>query len=255
VVGFAVNRWTRVLLILGCSAAGCLHTAAQSPRVELDHVFVVVHSGGEAEIAALRSAGFKVGSRIAKHAGQGTASVAVLFENAYLELIWLDSSVSIDPEHAADAKWFEEAAAWRTSGHSPFGLGLRRLSGDASALPVPVQREPAPWLEPGAAYELLRQPAEPLAADFFVVPAMASLPSWIRKRSPELLQHVSGDREITLVRVHGPRNHQPAAFGVLRPRPVEMIRASEPLLELHLDHGVRRQRTDLRPILPLVFVR
>ena len=131
-----MNRWTRVLLILGCSAAGCLHTAAQSPRVELDHVFVVVHSGGEAEIAALRSAGFKVGSRIAKHAGQGTASVAVLFENAYLELIWLDSSVSIDPEHAADAKWFEEAAAWRTSGHSPFGLGLRRLSGDASALPV-----------------------------------------------------------------------------------------------------------------------
>lgn len=247
-------RW-RVLLILVCSAAGCVHTAAQTPRVELDHVFVVVQSGGEAEIAALRSGGFTVGSRIAKHAGQGTASVAVLFENAYLELIWLDSSVSIDPEHAANAKWFEAAAAWRTSGHSPFGLGLRRLPGDTSALPVPVRREPAPWLGPGAAYELLGQPADSFAADFFVVPAMASLPSWVRKRPAELLQHLSGDHEITLVRVHGPRNHQPAAFRVLRPRPVEMIRASEPLLELYLDHGARRQRTDLRPILPLILVR
>jgi len=243
------------VLILICSAAGCLHTAAQTARVELDHVFIVVQSGGEAETAALRSAGFTVGSRIAKHAGQGTASVAVLFENAYLELIWLDSSVSIDPEHAADAKWFEAAAAWRTSGHSPFGFGLRRLPGDTSALPVPVRREQAPWLEPGAAYELLRQPDEPLAADFFVVPAMASLPSWIRRRPPELLQHVSRDREITLVRVHGPGSHRPSAFRALRPRPVEMIRASEPLLELQLDHGVRGQRTDLRPILPLILVR
>ncbi|MEO8432507.1 MAG: VOC family protein [Acidobacteriota bacterium] len=254
----AANRITPNLLILACFAALPVPTAAQTPRVELDHVFVVVQPGAMAESAALRSAGFKVGSKTAKHVGQGTASVAVLFENAYLELIWVDSAVSVEPEHVATAQWFRDAAAWRTSGQSPFGLGLRRLPGDTAALPVPVQRESAAWLEPGAVYELLHQPADSLAADFFVVPAVSSLPSWImrvRERTPELLQHPGGDHEITRLRVSGPRGQQPAAFRVLRPKPVEMIRAPKPLLELYLDNGVRRQRVDLRPILPLVVVR
>ena len=229
-----------------------------TPRVELDHVFIVVQPGAVAEIAALLSAGLTVDSRTAKHVGQGTASVAAIFENAYLELIWVDSLVPLEAEHEATAHWFRDAAAWRTSGQAPFGLGLRRLPGDTTALPVPVQREPAEWLEPGAAYELLREPADSLAAEFFVVPAISSLPSWIRRvreHTPELLQHPGGGHEITLVRVYGLPEHQPAAFCVLRPKPVEMIRAAEPLLELHLDGGARQHRVDLRPVLPLVVVR
>ena len=155
------------LVAIGCVA---FHLpAARAPRVELDHVFVVVQPGAAAEIAALQSAGLTVGSRVAQHPGQGTASRAVLFENAYLELIWVDSSVAVDAEHASAAQWFRDAAAWRTSGHSPFGLGLRRLPGDTAALPVPVRRESAEWLEPGTAYEMLRQPGDSAAAEFLVV--------------------------------------------------------------------------------------
>jgi hypothetical protein len=135
---------------------------------------------------------------------------------------------------------------------------LRRLPGDTARLPVPVKRESAAWLEPGTAYELLHQPGDSLAADFFVIPANNALPTWVaraRARAPERLQHPGGGREITLVRVHGAPTHEPLAFRVLRPKPVEMIRASAPLLELHLDDGVRGQRVDLRPILPLVLVR
>jgi len=234
------------------------HPAVQAPRVELDHVFVVVQPGGEAEIAALESAGLTVASRVAKHPGQGTASRAVLFENAYLELIWVDSSVAIDAEHASSAQSFRDAAAWRTSGHSPFGLGLRRLPGDTAALPVPVKRETAEWLESGTAYELLRQPSESAAADFFVVPASRSVPNWIasvQERSPQLMRHPGGGHKITRVRVHGPVEQQPIAFRVLLPKPVEMVRAAKPLLELELDDGVRRERKDLRPVLPLVIVR
>jgi hypothetical protein len=246
------------LLALFCLAGSPVHSAAQTPRVELDHIFIVVRPGGVAETAALSSAGLAVGSRTARHDGQGTASVAAFFENAYLELIWVDSSVSIDAEHAATAQRFRDAASWRTSGRSPFGFGLRRLPGDTAALPVPVERETAPWLEPGTAYELLHQPADSVAADLFVVPAsrtaLASL-ARLRERRPELLRHPGGGRTITLVRVHGPVQHEPAAFGVLRPRPVEMRRAAEPLIELQLDGAVLRRRVDLRPTLPLVIVR
>ncbi len=245
-------------LILISLAATPVRLLAQDPRVELDHVFITVRPGAEAEIAALRSAGLTVDSMVTRHEGQGTASVGVMFRNAYLELIWPDSTVSVEPQHAETARWFRDAEAWRASGQSPFGLGLHRMPGDTAALPVPVELEPAEWLEPGAAYELLRQPPDSLAAELFVVPPISAVPSWIerlRERSPELLQHPGGGDEVALVRIHGPPEHEPAAFLVLRPARVEMIRGSEPLLELHLTGGDRGQRVDLRPILPLVVVR
>jgi hypothetical protein len=80
-------------LILFCIVGLPVRSVAQKPRVELDHVYIVVQPGAAAETAALRSAGLTVSSRVAKHDGQGTASVAVFFENAYLELIWVDTAV------------------------------------------------------------------------------------------------------------------------------------------------------------------
>ncbi len=250
-------RATLPALIAVCYAA--FHCpGAKAPRVELDHVFVVVQPGAAAEVAALESAGLTVSPRVARHPGEGTASRSALFENAYLELIWVDRFVPIDAEHASAARWFRDAAAWRTSRHSPFGLGLRRLPGDTAALPVPVKRETAEWLEPGTAYELLRQPGDALAADFFVVPASRSVPNWIasvRERAPDLLRHPGGGRKITRVRVYGPARQRPIAFRALLPKPVEMVRAAKPLLELELDDGIRGERVDLRPALPLVVVR
>ena len=246
------------LLFLCCIAGSPVHSVAQKPRVELDHVFIVVQPRAVAETAALRSAGLTVGSRVARHDGQGTASVAAFFENAYLELIWVDSSVSVDAEHAATAQRFRKASSWGTTKQSPFGFGLRRLPGDTAALPVPVKRETAAWLDPGTAYELLHQPADSLAADFFVVPEGRSLLSslaWLRENRPELLQHPGGGRAITLVRVHAPPRHEPTAFRVLRPGPLQMVRGTEPLIELQLDKGAQGRRVDLRPVLPLVIVR
>ena len=251
------NAGAQALLSLVCFAA-INETQAQTPRVELDHVFIVVTPGAAAEIAALRGAGFTVAADARKHDGQGTASVAAYFENAYLELIWVDSSVSVTREHAKTAQWFRDAAAWRVNGHSPFGFGLRRVAGDTSALPVPVKREAASWLRPGEAYELLYQPADSLAADFFVVPARTAVPRWVaraREREPDLWQHAGGGREITLVRVLGLPHQHPAALGVLQPGRIETELAATPILELHLDGGVRGERIDLRKTLPLVIVR
>lgn len=230
----------------------------QGTLVELDHVFVVASPGAKAEIAALRSAGLTLDTEPSKHPGQGTASISVLFDNAYLELIWVDPTVPVDSQHASIIAWFRRAEAWRTTGASPFGLGLRRLPGVTTDLPVPVTRQSAAWLQPGTAYELLHQKSDSLAADFFVVPRDRALPSWIaraRERIPEQLQHASGDRRITLVRVHGPLPHQPTAFPVLRPTRVEFVLSATVLLELYMNPGGRGQRIDLRPALPLVLVR
>jgi hypothetical protein len=253
-----MNRATAACFVLAWFATPPAHARTQAPRVELDHVFIVVTPGATAEMAALRSAGLTLDSEPSRHEGQGTASVAVFFENAYLELIWVDSSVAVDPEHASTSQWFRNAEAWRTNGRSPFGLGLRRLPGDTADLPVPVQLETAAWLPADAAYELLHQPSDTLAADFFVVPASTALPTWVarrRERAPEQFEHPGGGRRITLVRMHGAPEHEPTAFRVLRPTAVESVRASAPLVELQLDGAISGQRVDLRPVLPLVLVR
>ena len=240
---------------LACCVAG--PSRAQTPRVELDHVYMVVPPGGVKEIDALRSAGFTIGSP-QKHEGEGTTSVAAMFENAYVELMWLDSAVSVTSEHAAAVEQFRQMAAWRVSKRSPFGLGLRRLPGDTSHFAFPITREPAPWIDANAAYEILNQPADSLAVDVFVVPSGAAVPNWIerlRKRAPQRLQHPGGGREITSVRVFGPVEQQPRTVGLVRPARIETRTASEPLLEIYIDGGGRKSRTDLRPTLPIVVVR
>jgi hypothetical protein len=252
----AIRSPIHLFCVLLCAAAGV--ALVRAPRVELDHVFIVVGSGAATEIAAVQRAGLTVDTKIARHPEDGTASVAALFENAYLELIWVDDAASVTPEHAATAAWFRSAAAYRTSGHSPFGLGLRRVKGDTAPLPVPVQRESAPWLGPDAAYEVLRRPTEVRASDFFVVPVRAAVTSWIhrvRRDSPALLKHPGGGREITRVVQYGPVAQEPVAFRRLRPARVEFVRAEEPVIEVQLDGGVHERRIDLRPALPLIIVR
>ena len=245
--------------LLGCVASGFLlpQAAAQTPRVELDHVYVIVQPGGVAEIAALKSAGFQIAPPQG-HEGEGTTSVAALFENAYLELMWLDSTLSVTPEHAAAAAQFREAAAWRVSGHSPFGVGLRRLAGETEEFPFPIKRESAPWIDSVSAYEILNQPADSLAVDLFVAPRAATVPNWIervRKRSPHLLRHPGGGHNITAVRIQGTSEQQPSTISLVRPARIETRIAREPLLEIYIDGGVKKSRTDLRPALPVVVIR
>lgn len=225
--------------------------------MELDHVFVVVTPGAAREIEALRSAGLTVLREPNRHEGQGTASVSAYFGNGYLELIWVDTTIAVDADHTATAAWFRAATEWRTNGRSPFGFGLHRQPGDTAALPVPVRREPAAWLRPGSAYELLHQPGDSLAADFFVVPQETAVPAWVaraREREPKLFRHPGGGDRITRVRAHGRPEHEPRAFRGLRPALLEMADGAEPLLEVQLDGG-GRERIDLRPVLPIVIVR
>jgi hypothetical protein len=243
--------------MLVLALAGQLGTLSP-PQLELDHVYIVVKPGGQAEMAALRAAGFTVRSQPQRHDGQGTASVAAYFENAYLELLWVDSSVSVDDAHRSSFAWFRSAQDWATTGTIPFGIGLRRVGGDTAQVGVPVIREPASWLPADQAYELLRQPAEEHAADVFVVPASAAVPVWIARRremAPQLFVHEGRAHELTAIRVHGRVAQHPSALGVLKPARVETVISDAPLLEIFLDGGKQGKRTDLRPALPLVLMR
>lgn len=225
---------------------------AQDPVLELDHVYIVVPPGGAKAIEALRESGITVDTEVIRHEGQGTASVSALFENAYLELLWVDSSVAVDSAHEPDIAAFRRAAAWRETGASPFGIGLHLLSGHPSDLRVPYHLLPISGTQ--MSYILLRETDDSLAPDVFVVPASRAGTSWLgryRQRHPESFVHSAQHKRITRVSVPGPRR-----FAALDVKLVEFVEPGGPVvLQVEFDDGVRGQTRDLRPALPVILSR
>ena len=230
---------------------------AQRPVLELDHFYIVIQRPPSRAADALRHAGIVVDTAVTHHDGQGTASVAAFFENAYLELLWVDSTIAVDSAHLSDLADFRRATSWRDSGASPFGLGLHFLEGSADDVPIPVRREPAPHLGTEMFYLLLRRPEEPRAADLFVMPARAAVTQWMdrfRGRRPNLFAHPLGARRITRVTLHGSPANRPGAMD-LDLRSLGFAVATTQYAIVEFDGAPQGREWDLRPVLPLVLRR
>ncbi len=237
-------------------AAPFLRSAvAQAPVLELDHAYILVPPGAVQALAALRQAGVQIDTNTFRHDGEGTTSMAAYFENGYLELMWVDSSLTVDSAHVDDVADFQRGAAWRESGASPFGVGLHFLSGALADLGIPTRLDPIPETNPQTYWVLLRQPAESLAPDLFIMPRNRAVPAWIerfRRRSPETFAHAAGMHRITRVVIHGTAAQRPRA-ATLDLRPIRFEESREPLLEMEFDGGRQGKRRDLRPALPVVL--
>jgi hypothetical protein len=247
----------RLLAVLWCSSRAAV-AAGQAPALEVDHIYLVVAPGGWAERRILAEAGIRVDTGVARHTGQGTASVAAYFENAYLELLWVDSSVAVDRAHQQDFRGFQRASGWPRSQASPFGIGLHRTSGTGDDFGVPARIVGGDWLRPGTHYVLLRQPAESLATDVFVVPDDRAVPAWAgraKTRYPGLFEHPSRVRRLTRVSLHGPPHQVPEALRRLRPALLTVEETDQAWMEIELDGGAAGVVHDLRPRLPIVLRR
>ena len=228
---------------------------AQAPVLELDHVYLMVRPGAADAVRALQQAGILVDTATDRHDGEGTVSMAAFFHNAYLELFWVDSTVAVDSAHLADVTDFRRATDWRRTGASPFGIGLHFRTGGPADLRVPTRLDPVPESDPPAYYVLLRQAAESLATDLFIMPADRAVTSWIgryRARNPDLFVHPLGVQRITRLVVRGPPTQRPGAAN-LDVQPVQFEEAAEPLLIVEFDGGRAGGNRDLRPALPLIL--
>jgi hypothetical protein len=247
-----------VLLVLAyCTLAP--RATAQTPDsgVAVDHVFIAIQEGDSSAFAALRDAGITIAPGTNRHEGQGTASVVAMLGTMYLELIWADSTVSVDSSLMDTRDSFRAAAAHRPDGPSPFGLGLRRGAGPID-YGVPVFRHTADWMKPGTAIEVLTDTAVSGLIGVFVVPEYMAMPSWLpqfAERSPEALRHPLGVQAVTAVRIASPSRHRPEVLRTLDIPGFKFVEADEPLLTLEFDGGSRGERIDLRPALPLVLIR
>jgi len=237
-------------ITLLCLLFGPALSAHSAPAVELDHVLIHVTRGAP-EAHVLTDAGFLIRPDTTFHTGQGTASFSMLFDNAYVELLWVTDSAALRAasDDLADRLLTTDATA------SPLGLGLRRTD-SLAALPFATTPYAATWMAPGTSIQFASTgPTEPI---IFVVPPSMALTALTAGKPPltSFLPHGTGSHAITAVRlrqtggqVTGAALAYLARTGVITLRPD----TGGPLLELELDGGAAGRTLDARPSLPIVI--
>jgi hypothetical protein len=238
----------RTFLLLAATAS----PAAAQAQIELDHVWIMVTPNAP-EREALKRAGFEISPDLNRHDGQGTASITVEFENAFLELMWRDPAETVAPglERAADK--FRQRMLWRSSGWCPFGIGFRRTTSSNDPFPFSTWSVTAPWLPPGSAIEMLTPRDDQSSPSLFISPRALSNTTEQAARAARF-HHSIGVRRLTAVHLVSPKTYQPVeSLAYLQKLGLLSVeQGSEWLLNLTFDGGSKKNSKDLRPDLPLV---
>jgi hypothetical protein len=208
--------------------------------VEVDHVFICTARGAPAA-SRLRDFGLTEGPPN-RHPGQGTACRRFFFQNAMLELVWVEDPAEAQSEQTRRTQLWER---WSNAGQDacPFGIILRPAPADSRACPF------ACWeYRPASVPNLSLQIAN--GTDL-------NEPMWcfmdvIRPRLK--IEHPAGLR--TLTRVSLNCHALPESWVTRRMAKegaIELHEGPAHLLDLEFDCGGQRKTFDFRPDLPLRF--
>lgn len=216
--------------------------------VVVDHVFICTAIGAPGA-ERLRQFGLVEGSPN-RHPGQGTACRRFFFQNAMLELIWVHDAVEARSDQTRRTMLWER---WSGVGHatSPFGIILRPAREASEACPF-SSWEYRPASMPELALHIADGigPEEPMWCYMEAGRAPADAPP--ERRQP--LEHPSGFREITGVRIVSPSLQQTSiTHAMTRAGVISSNTGPEHLLELQFDAGRQAKSMDFRPDLPLIF--
>lgn len=221
--------------------------------VELDHVFICMDRLAPAAESLLQF-GLSEGTSNT-HPGQGTANRRFFFQNAFLELVWVDDPAEAQsPLVARTGLW--ERWSQRTSGASPFGVGLRVDGAAQGQLPFANWEYRPPYLPAPLAIRMSDH-SHVFAAPLLFAISFGRRPDSDPPERRQPLAHRAGVHAITRLRISVPNIDPTIAadwFAVRASCPiVEVVAGNEHLLEIGFD-GERQARShDFRPALPLNF--
>jgi hypothetical protein len=221
--------------------------------LQLDHVFLCTDPGAP-EAESLIRFGLVEGAPN-RHPGQGTANRRFFFQNAFLELLWVE-----DPaESQSDA--VRRTGLWdrwsnRALGASPFGVCLRPADSPLGQPPFPAWEYRPPYLPgPLAIHMATDSPSSTRPLLFFIAfgqPPTAHEPA---RRQP--LAHPAGLRALTELVIastdrDGAESAQSRAVEQQCPQ-VRFVYGNQHLVELGFDGRTQGRTADFRPELPLRF--
>jgi hypothetical protein len=213
----------------------------------IDHAFLCTSPGGPAA-ETLRAFGLTEGSPN-RHPGQGTACRRFFFQNAMLELLWMDDAVEARSTATRDTRLWDRFHDPGTV--CPFGIILRPAPDTHPQCPFPA------WLyRPPAMPELALHVAGGTGMDepMWCYLAGGRPPAQAPPERRQPLQHAAGFRELTGLRLVSPALAEGsttlamARLGIISWQP-----GDDYGLELEFDGGAHGERADFRPSLPLTF--
>lgn len=207
-----------------------------------DHLFIEVDEALPV-VEGLREAGFTILPDTVVHVGQGTASMSILLDNGYIELIWVQ-----DADELARA---DSVLANRMAAPTP-AFGFAVTQPDSEPAPFATRAYTAEWMEPGTSIRFAETRGDEPAV--FVVPEYMSFASVMnRQRVTSMLPHANGAELITGIRFVRSSSERSAPFAWLEEAGLlESPAGDGEWLELEIDEGRREGEIDLRPVAPLV---
>lgn len=233
-------------------------TIAEDFLLEIDHIFVCTPAGGPVA-SVLQDLGLYCSGETARHAGQGTASNVIFFENAYLELIWIEDANAVEQTAAQTGLDLLARTDWQQTRASPFGVALRCKPGSEHPTGPCARNYWAEWMRPDTvihfAADNLASVSEPVC---FVIPELMALTSRLDstlKAHQQLLSHPLGVKQLTEVKITVTSNAEltNTVSMLLGNEVLTLARGLSPLLELTFDGGVQAQVLDARPALPILL--
>lgn len=241
-------------------------TQSRKPKevfsLERDHIFIWV-SPGAPEAARLQELGLYTDGKVHKHLGQGTSSTVFSFENAYLELIWIDETEVARRKNQEIGTDLLARAAWKQTGSSPFGIGLHHRAAGSTDLPFPTKRYWAEWMKPDTFISIAESSVNLKEPFYFVVPDYLAVPSaeqlkLLLKSQPDYRKnftHALGVRRLTGIKiVCNPAGKFSETASMLAKNGVVVVkRGKSSHAELTFDGGSQGKALDVRPTLPLIL--
>ena len=228
-----------------------LLTVVNDLLLEVDHLVVYVTEGATS-VSVLQEFGLHCSSRRVQRPEQGTASQIIFFENAYLELIWVEDERAVEEYAARTGFDILKRTRWQQTRASPFGVGLRCESGT-----VDQKQYWAEWMRShtyiNLAAENLASVEEPIC---FVIPDSIALTTWLDhslEAHQQLISHPLGVRTLTGIKItlNSDKELTNAVSLLDRNGIVTIERGTAPLLELTFDSGNKAKILDARPMLPI----
>lgn len=175
-----------------------------------DYIFCFIEPEG-LEIAMFESLGMRVTYRRV-HQGQGTENACFVFENAFIELLWITSEAEArSPAIARTRLW--ERSLWRTQATCPIGIAWR--GSDAAIDTWPFM---PPYLSPGVSIPVAIESNDPGLPMLFQSPGHCAPVEWAPERHGGF-QHAGGWTRIAGLELSlPPRGRQSPALASLAER-------------------------------------
>ncbi|MEX0676911.1 MAG: VOC family protein [Pirellulales bacterium] len=220
---------------------------------ELDHFFICT-SRGAPEVEQLARFGLAEGAPN-RHPGQGTANRRFFFENAFLELLWVE-----DPTETQSAL-VRRTGLWerwsnRCDGASPFGVCLRSAGTEPSGAPFATWEYRPPYLPAPLVIHMSASSQISQSPLLFYI-AFGRRPDADDPSRRQPLKHPAGLRAITRLEIAvpmGSQSHPPEQEALEQQcSDVRVVGGSGHLVEVSFDGRKLGQTADFRPALPLVF--